>query len=901
MEKHALTFQKLGIDPTEWDVIYADTQSGYTFITPIEGVLLLRSAGVLTPDILEKQLQFINNYVIQVQSKILNFKTILILDVADLYNISSLDLIRKNLKRINTGLIFLIPGSLFKKLYVKYYRLKQHKELHATFEHYADAVEFARNIKKKSAQDPFSTGKFIECWSHDQQKTKINGVKYKFLELPAWQYRNETQKLSAIVRCYDSGILHFSIHGRMNALDIQTLQQRVFDIGNTLGIDFVKNPFSIVFDLRNVQSITPDGRKLLRHMEEHQQKIAETVIVLGNRFIRFLLQIRKSHQPVKYSHWHTASNLDKAFKKIENIKFEKTKNKETEVLQEEPAEDYKTLKSQYLKTLAELKRQKNKEKQTNKNIRKILAYIHTGDFLRLPFHPRYSDYSIEGEIYNSIALLHKDLQNANLQNGNTKTHNLTLSRSNVEKIVDSISDPTMIYQDNKILAANHHFVDLLGYQSHELNGQPIGAIINPFEVNRIVRQLDEIHTRNEIYCDLQDAMGIAHSVTMISELVMIDGLQAQFVFIKPLATHTKTPATQHNQPVMSVQNSQFNSEYINKALAGIIAFHHAMLKHINNQVLNEYNAPDKHDSYQGLQSLLWVSFFLKNAFDQAATIDFSENKNRMISPGDLMKNLFTLFSDYLALSKEHIRLDVREDHSMQKLALPLDAFLIKAILVRLLHLVADNAKGNHLLFGYRQRSDEKIEFFIHENGPALNLVETDVQKGQTLTGFSFAEIDQLMKKADSNLYLETSDTEKNQITLVFPIYERGTGYEGSMMDLANHKILILGPENEFELISKLLEDTEINLIPTNNIFESQKLLKREKISLMMIDIQNKKTDISELIKKAKEIAPDIPIIFIVESESTMQSRYSKLKDLETYLTKPIDGERLKSTIKKALS
>ncbi len=900
MNKHALTFEKLGIDPTEWDIIYADTQSGYTFSTPKEGILLLRTAGILTPPILEKQLQFINNYVIQVQKRILNFKTIIILDIADLYNVSSLNLIRKNLGRINTDLIFLVPGSLFKRLYIGFYQLRKHKEIHAVYEHYADALEFAKEIKNNSAQNPFNAGKFLEIWSHSKLTSKINGKRYKYIELPEWQYQNEEKRLNATIRCYDAGILHFEIVGKMNAIDIQILQQRVFDIGDTIDIDFVKKPFSIVFDLRNVQTITPDGRKLLRHMEEHQQKIAQTVIVLGNRFIRFLLQIRKSHQPVKYNHWHTSANLNKAFQKIEKIQAGLTKKARGKRIEKKPAEDYKTLKKQYIETLAELKKLKNKEKRTNKNIRKILAYIHTGDFLKLPFQPRYSDYSIEGELYNSIALLHKDLQTTNIKKSPGEKNELSLSRSNVEKIVDGISDPAMIYQDNKILAANNRFADLLGYHPHELNGQPMSAIINAFEVSRIVRQLDEIHTHNEINCDLQDALGIAHSVTMVSELVTIDGLRAQFVFINPAAKQQKSPFQPHDYKP-SIQPKSFQSEHINKALTGIIMFHYAMLKHINNQVLNEYNAPAKHDSYQGLQSLLWVSFFLKNAFDQAATLDISDNVKRMVFPGDLAKNLFTLFSDYLAVSKPHIKLDVREEHSLQKLALPLDDFLVKAILVRLMHMVADNAKGNHILFGYRQRSDEKIEFFIHENGPGLNLIQTDVPTGQSLTGFSIAEIEQLLKKSGSNLFLETSDTEKNQITLVFPIFGRGTGYEGAMMDLSNHKILILGPQDEFELISKLLENTEIELIATQNIFEAQKLLKREKISLMIIDLQNKKIDASELIKKAKQITPDIPIIFISESETNTHSKHEYLKNIETLITKPVDREQLKTTIKKALS
>lgn len=901
MDKHALTFEKLNIDPGEWDVIYADSQSGYTFSTPVEGVLLLRTAGILTPVILEKQLQFINNYVIAVQKKIIDFKTIVILDIADLYNLSSIKLVRKGLQRINTDLIFLIPGSLYHKIYIKLYRFIKNKEVHAVFEHHADALDFAKRIKKKTGANPFNTGKFIELWSHNQLTALINRRKFKYIKLPEWQYENEQNNLMAEIKCFESGIFHFKVSGKMNANDIQILQQKVFDIGNTLNIDFVKNPFSIVFDLRNIKSITPDGRKLLRHMEEHQQKIAKAVIVLGNPFIRFLLQIRKAHQPVKYSHWHSSTNTSKAFKKIFEIEKSELKNEPKKEKDDKPSEDYNTLKNQYTETLKELKLLKKQEYQTVKHIRKILAYIHTGDFLRLPFNPRYNDSTIEGEIYNSIALLHKDLQEKKVtgeENGNIQ---LYLSQGNIEKILSSISDPAMIYKENKILIVNQNFSDLLGYQPHELNGQPLSAIVSAFEVNRIVRHLNEIHTHNEIHCDFQDALGIAHSVTLITEMILIDGLQAQLIFVRPLSQNTKpfSGAAKIKAPNGLIHTLQ--SEYTNKALAGVILFHYAMLKQVNNQVLNEYNAPSKHDSYKGLQSLLWVSFFLKNTFDEAASISFSPEDARMVFPGDIIKNLFTLFSDYLSLTKGHIKLDVREDHSKQKLALPLDDFFVKAILVRLMHLVTDNARGNHILFGYRQRDDEKIEFFIHENGEGINLVNTDIPSSSSMTGFSLAEIDQLLKKAGCNLFVEISENQKNQISVVFPVYSRGTGYEGAMMDLSHHKILILGPKEEFELISKMLEETGIKLISTQNIFESQKLLKKEKINLMMIDTKNRKIDTGELIKKAKEITPNIPIICLTDYLADTQNIKSILNGTEICLSRPLDAGLLKSSIKKALS
>ncbi len=883
MEKHALTFDKLNITSEHWDIFYSDNEGGYRFSTPIDGVLLLNSTGKLSRKILAKQIQFINNYCIEISKRLLNYRVILLWDLTDVFNQRSISQVRRSLPDLAVDLVFIVTGKLTFRFYLQLGQLYQKRLYQKLFANKAEAIEFARQIKQEN-HNPVSK-RFIELWTFEQNLCKVGRQNYRVLELPDWQYKNQENKLTARLCLFENRVLHVMLSGRINELDIHNLHKKLFEVAENLELDFKREPFYVVFDLKKVKSLSARGRKTLRQYANRSNKILSAVVVVGNSKTLFTFQLQKATSPERYDTWVAASTLEEAFALLEKIRLKGFETQKKE--RRKPADNYAALKKQYEELLKKHDRFVEETRKSHTSIRKVMSFINAGDFFSAPFYPRFEDQSIAGEVYNTLALLHADI-NKRKPLLNSPGKQLVFASSNVADIINNMSDPAFIYQDQKVLFVNKQFCEILGYQSFELEQQPISAIVNPFEINRVERQLEEIQGNNSISCDIHDALGNTIVSTLITRFVEVDGLAAQLVFFKPYHQEKlKGKADAHSADVY-VKNT--NQPFVlNRALAGIVLFHHAMIKNINTKLLNDYVSPSGFDHYKGIQALVWVSVFLKNSFEQYSLINTKNYTQTAFSPENIVQSLFPMLSDYLSLTKPEVQLIINESKKNSKLTVALNPFFVKAILLRLLHIVMDSTTGTFIKFGY-QLNQEYLEFKIADSGTDLNLVSLNTPIDQYSSGLTVVEIESMLKKANGNLFINTESENGNTITVVIPVSKVGAGYEGSIVDLSNHEILVVCQPDEFEIVQKSLSVTHAKLVPVSNIYELQKQIENNHFKIILLDMETTEFNIKELVTFIRKKNNSTPIIGITnEGSHEAWSRFNKI-GIDAFVTKPFDIE-----------
>ena len=114
-------------------------------------------------------------------------------------------------------------------------------------------------------------------------------------------------------------------------------------------------------------------------------------------------------------------------------------------------------------------------------------------------------------------------------------------------------------------------------------------------------------------------------------------------------------------------------------------------------------------------------------------------------------------------------------------------------------------------------------------------------------------------------------------------------------------ILIVDDEkNYLVVLETLLESEGYEIITASNGSEAVERLRGSDINLIITDVKMPVMSGMELLKKAKELNPDIPVIMMT-AFGTIEMAVEAMKEHAfDYIIKPFENDRLKMTVKKAL-
>ncbi|MBA4392809.1 MAG: response regulator [Desulfobacca sp.] len=116
------------------------------------------------------------------------------------------------------------------------------------------------------------------------------------------------------------------------------------------------------------------------------------------------------------------------------------------------------------------------------------------------------------------------------------------------------------------------------------------------------------------------------------------------------------------------------------------------------------------------------------------------------------------------------------------------------------------------------------------------------------------------------------------------------------------KILIVDDELDIlELLEMIItERTPFQVMTTNNPLEVPHLLKESSIDLLITDLRMPGLSGMDLIREAKKISPDMPIIVITAYGSSQSAEESIAEGAYDYITKPFRKDHIILTINRAM-
>jgi two-component system response regulator AtoC len=121
------------------------------------------------------------------------------------------------------------------------------------------------------------------------------------------------------------------------------------------------------------------------------------------------------------------------------------------------------------------------------------------------------------------------------------------------------------------------------------------------------------------------------------------------------------------------------------------------------------------------------------------------------------------------------------------------------------------------------------------------------------------------------------------------------------MKLKKYTILVADDEeNVRSLVKEILEEEDYNVIEAKNGMEAVTAVTEKYPDCILLDVRMPVMDGMEAFLKIREIAPDLPVIFITAYGSSDIAIKAMKKGAYDYLTKPFDIDEIKIKIKKAI-
>ncbi len=121
------------------------------------------------------------------------------------------------------------------------------------------------------------------------------------------------------------------------------------------------------------------------------------------------------------------------------------------------------------------------------------------------------------------------------------------------------------------------------------------------------------------------------------------------------------------------------------------------------------------------------------------------------------------------------------------------------------------------------------------------------------------------------------------------------------MKLKKYTILVADDEeNVRSLLHEILEEEDYNVVEAQNGLEAVKAVNEKYPDCVLLDVRMPIMDGMEAFLKIRDIAPDLPVIFITAYGSSDIAIKAMKKGAYDYLTKPFDIDEIKIKIKKAI-
>lgn len=886
---NAFGLKKLGIESPQWECAIANKHCAYEFSVPYDGVLFLKTAGRINQVDLNSQINFINNYIIKVHEKITQFRIVLLWDITAIFGTSSIRLIKKFLYSIQCNHVVFISQSYRIRLLINGLSVR---ERYPIFMQHHDADVFARNIVNASRSNENYIGRFFDFWAGKLKSQRINRVAHKMIELPAWRYESDNLTVRAIY--FEGGILCLKAVGSILNTDIQGVQQLILKVGSNLEIDFIKHPVYLIFDIRKVIDIARQARRLIGILDNNTSGITKSVFVIAKSMLRFVFLFQKSANVSAYQNWFFVHSMNNAFAKIESVEKSATAPMQM-LLDKKIPSDYDSLKNEFIQLQKSYETFVLQTEQTNREQRKILSVVNSGDFFSVPIRPHYRGKGIVAELVNSLALLRNDYAKRDVNNVSAGIR-FEFVQSNIRKLINNLSEPVFVFFQKQILVVNTAFEKMLQRSAESMEGQKIGVVLNAFDVLRIERYLNEFGSQDNIKCEFIDAGGNPLHVLLTAELIVVDGAKAQMVFV--VSDNRFFGARKNNNTeVLSEVNARYY-RYVNRGVATMLWFHNMVVERSDIKLVDFSTSETKADIELLIRGLNNAGLLLRKSLSQVVEVTQRTSAGFYMYPGNFLKELQSVFCEYTQMwNRIPIQIQIPDNLLNVKWVLPLHEFFIRAFFVMILVRFVRSKSSSLVVFGIEKHSERLVTFFMQVENVKVNFYEgePDFVGVDILT---MHDLEQILRISGAKL-LVSEDFGASKVSFQIPVNHYSIADGGSTLNLSQYTALVV-VEKDFEIIAKTLEATQISLVHAPYIFD---VLHADfaSINLVLIDFHINQADVVELVRRIKNINELIPVVGLASFIDHEHWKRSQSSMADAIISKPIDMNEMREVLEKYLT
>ncbi|MDA3865686.1 MAG: hypothetical protein PF489_02930 [Salinivirgaceae bacterium] len=884
----ALSFDKLNIDRDKWTIALEEERFAYRFYSPADGVLVLDLVGVFNAKHLTSQIDFVNNFIIEINKKVTDVSVVLIFNLSRLTEDRAVKIIYRHLASLHADFFFFVSSGIFQKGRLKFISRLQQRSGILVFNRLENALAFADKINSHHFS---GNGKFHQLWASSQFVYRYKNRKKKYIQLAHWQYSDEQHGVNGSVRYYEEGVLHFRATGVVSAMDVHNMLKILFDVGDSLAIDLRKKHHGYIFDLRNVERVTPDARRLLLKLNKSENLAIRVLIVIGSPAARFLVNFCTLNFYCAFRQIRLAKNLHEAFELMQQVKVSGKIDAENPVAV--MPENYEALKKLYNETRQTLEKERKRNANSIRGLQNALDIVRSGQFENVRLTPDYWGNEVADEVLKVFSMLQADLPHFR-QKKNGSAMSVAFAQSNLCKIVDALSEPVFIFRNNIIVCANRQLFKLLRCNEPDIEQMPLSAIVAPPNVATVEAHLNVFDAHNNIVCNLQSCNGEVLQVTLVSELIVVDGENAQLVFLKRPVLPSSSPADNSESvwPQQPACNTYFEKAQI--TLLNAYADFFAEMKHYSYFHVQPVNTIEHFVEHRFVTQL---SHFIQGMQEEISSLRQTTRSAFIILPHDCVNRLFRVFNAYATMKSEHNNSVQLKVEPVQTLTLAINDVFINTVLFKFLQLLSANCKNAVFTIVFKQSENGSALFYIEHTCPDLDVV-TKLQNTELPEELLVSQIEDALKCAGGRLFMRANESEHAAIGLQIPVLARGGGFHGAMADFHFHTMLVL-IQDDFQFIENALLRTHVNLIQKQHISDAMRI-DFATLSLVIVDLQLQFGDPFDFIRKLKNVIPNLPVVAIANFSSHEEWKMVNNSKADAVIDFPINSNELIRTIQQLL-
>lgn len=288
----------------------------------------------------------------------------------------------------------------------------------------------------------------------------------------------------------------------------------------------------------------------------------------------------------------------------------------------------------------------------------------------------------------------------------------------------------------------------------------------------------------------------------------------------------------------------------------------------------------------------------------------------------MLDELYKLFTKFAAkFNKSHISIVLNKPVDGELMILS-DQVRLKQVLLNLGENALKFSLEGRIEIGYELK-DSHIHFYVNDTGIGIpyekqhlifdRFLQLDYSPSREYggTGLGLTISKCLVEMMAGNIWVESKPDEGSQFYLNIPkkltlgdTVEEIENDEEYVIDVdwSGKSILVTeDEENNYMLLEEFLVETKAKLLWAKDGLESIQLFKDNKVDLVLLDIKIPNLSGYEVVKKLKEINPEIPVIAQTAYALTGDREKILEAGCDDYLPKPIEMEAMISKINKYIS